>query len=62
MTLTKKQLQEIIDYSPGGCLCGHGEKCEVCSRSEETRVFEKNAKQAAKELIAARRLIELAQQ
>jgi hypothetical protein len=52
--LTDEELLAIVNYNPGGCLCGHFETCSVCSRSSETRQLELNAKFAAFELLEAR--------
>jgi hypothetical protein len=49
--LTRSELQTIIAYDAGRCLCGHGELCEVCGRSLKLREFEKLSKRAAQELL-----------
>ena len=52
--LTDQQLLDMANYYAGGCLCGHFESCEVCSRSEKVRTLEQSAKWAALELLDAR--------
>lgn len=46
-------LLEIVNYDPGGCLCGHGESCEVCLRSNDTRRAERRRKQVALKILRA---------
>lgn len=48
--MTKPELDSIINYNAGMCLCGHFESCSVCSRPEHTRKFERLAVRAAKQL------------
>lgn len=50
MKLNLKQQQwllNIANYDPGSCLCGRDESCEVCSRSDQTRAFERQSKELA---------------
>ena len=49
--LTKQELLQVVNYNPGGCLCGHGESCSVCSRGDSAREFERLARRAALELL-----------
>jgi hypothetical protein len=44
---TQQLLLTIVNYDPGLCLCGHFERCEVCSRSQETRDKERRNKREA---------------
>jgi len=53
--MNTEDLKFIAEYSAGVCLCGHGESCAVCDRSEETRKFERLAKQLAREVIKAKK-------
>lgn len=52
--LSNWELMEIVNFYAGGCLCGHFERCSVCSRSSAEREFETRAKMAAMELLALR--------
>lgn len=46
--ITNEQIEEAIglvnEYSAGMCLCGRGESCATCIRSDYTRKFERAAK------------------
>jgi hypothetical protein len=57
MRRTNTELLAIINYSPGLCLCGHGESCGVCSRSDKTREFEHIAKELAKRELKRRGVV-----
>jgi hypothetical protein len=46
-------LLEIVNHDPGGCLCGHAESCEVCSRSQGTRRAERSRKETALRILRA---------
>lgn len=54
VNLTNEQVLTVVNYDPGGCLCGHGESCWVCSRSDKAREFENLARLAARRLLIRR--------
>lgn len=37
--MTNQECKVILD-AVGACLCGHGESCNVCTRSEASRAIE----------------------
>jgi hypothetical protein len=45
--MSNEELLALANYSPGMCLCGHGESCAVCMRSEQTRKQESNSRDLA---------------
>lgn len=51
---TNAEVLKVANYYAGGCLCGHFESCNVCSRGEASREFERVARQAAVELLRVR--------
>jgi hypothetical protein len=53
-----EQLKEVIEFYPGGCMCGHGESCGVCSRSQGTRTQEAMAREMAIYLLRKEYFIE----
>lgn len=52
--LTNQQLLDLVNYYPGGCLCGHFESCSVCSRTQGQRTLEQNARISALEVLKYR--------
>lgn len=52
--MTNEDLPELANHDAGTCLCGHFERCEVCSRSDMTRKQEEMARALAVEMLKER--------